>query len=91
MCENKVNVCFNRTCSLQGRCYADGTIPKCRCFKFFSGEDCEIQSSEVKVMKTQSKTFSSIAIIIVVGIYFTIFTMDYFKYLHAAVIKKLFS
>lgn len=90
-CENRLDICFNKTCSMQGKCFVNGTVPACRCFKYFSGDECEIKSEEIKTIRQQTAVMSSLAITIVVGFYCSIFMMDYFKYLHDGLMKRIYS
>ena len=66
-CEQKVNVCFNKTCSFNGRCYDNATVPTCKCFKFYSGDDCEIKSEVLKKMKQDTAIISIIASTVLAG------------------------
>ena len=65
-------------------------IPTCKCFKYFSGDDCETKSDELKAMKQTATVASTLAIVVVTSFYVVIFAMDYFKYLHAIVVGLLF-
>jgi len=48
-CELKINLCENMTCSKQGICYSNLTLPMCKCFPGYSGTNCEIKSEEMKI------------------------------------------
>ncbi|CAF1133963.1 unnamed protein product, partial [Brachionus calyciflorus] len=62
-CENKVNICENETCSKNGVCYDINDEAKCKCFKSYTGEKCENETTEIKVIKSVIKTSVIIAII----------------------------
>ncbi|RNA17427.1 neurogenic locus Notch isoform X3 [Brachionus plicatilis] len=51
-CENKINLCQNETCSGNGVCHDYGYEAKCRCFQKYYGEKCQIESNEIRVIKT---------------------------------------
>jgi hypothetical protein len=63
-CENKENVCLNKTCSDKGLCVDTNNEPKCKCFQYYSGDNCEIKSEELKKIETRIKSTAIIAIII---------------------------
>lgn len=69
--------------------YLYKAIPTCRCFKYFSGNDCEIKSQELIAMKRTASSVSGVAIAIVSLFYVAIFSMDYFKYIHVYLMSKL--
>ena len=89
-CEKRLDICSNKTCSNQGKCFINGTVPTCRCFKFFSGDDCEIKSEEIKSMKQQTAVMSTLAIVIVIGFYGSIFMMDFFKYFYTDLMLRIY-
>lgn len=51
-CENTVDLCTNRTC-LNGLCFYNETLgdSQCKCFQYYSGSNCEIESIEITVQK----------------------------------------
>ncbi|RNA21834.1 crumbs -like protein [Brachionus plicatilis] len=55
-CEKKIDVCENETCSKNGVCYDVENEPKCKCFKSYSGEKCQVESQEIKTVKTLNKS-----------------------------------
>ena len=79
-CEMSIDVCVNETCSNKGICYDVGYQPTCKCFKFYSGEKCEIESSEMKTIKAFLSTSSIIAICILIGLYILFFLCDIARY-----------
>ena len=50
-CENRVNLCQNRTCSHKGYCIVNETQTQCKCSNGFSGNYCETEASSVKLVK----------------------------------------
>ena len=42
-CENKVNICQNQKCSSHGVCYDNGLEPKCKCFIYYYGDECQYE------------------------------------------------
>ncbi len=64
-CELKVNLCLNYTCvARQGTCVVNGTQPVCSCFSSFSGQFCEIMSTQLKLVKAVSTGTAVIAILV---------------------------
>ncbi|CAF0853744.1 unnamed protein product [Brachionus calyciflorus] len=63
-CEVKIDVCLNETCSNKGQCFDLNHTPKCKCFSMYSGDRCEIESNNLKIIKNVIKLSSIIAIII---------------------------
>jgi hypothetical protein len=63
-CEYKENICLNKTCSNNGLCVDSNNQAKCNCFKYYSGNDCEIKSIDLKVIETKIKSTAVIAITI---------------------------
>ena len=72
-CEMSINVCENETCSSKGICFGLNYEPKCKCFKFYSGEKCEIESSEMKNIKVIVSTSRMIAIGVLISLFLLIF------------------
>ncbi|CAF1105149.1 unnamed protein product, partial [Brachionus calyciflorus] len=75
-CEFKKDVCVNETCSKNGNCYDENNKPKCQCFSKYSGEKCEIESEELKIIKNVISVSSIIAIIIIVVTYLSLILSD---------------
>ena len=75
-CQFEVNICQNETCSNNGYCYKETFKPKCKCFNLYSGDKCEIESDEKKVIKNVVKTTSIIAIVILVFSYLSFILID---------------
>ena len=69
-CESKIDLCStNSTCvPNQGRCEINGTETICKCFSGYSGDNCEIISTKVKIVK--SVKTGSIALTVCFGILF---------------------
>jgi hypothetical protein len=81
-CENVKNLCENETCSLHGYCHQQQSEIKCKCFKGFNGDKCELESNEVKAVKSVQWTTTIICIVCIV--IFWILTigndvLDFFK------------
>ena len=79
-CQNKINICANETCSSNGVCEDVNNVPKCKCFSMYDGEKCNIQSSELKAVKTMISMTSVIAIIVLICFYLIILIMDLIEY-----------
>ena len=78
-CENKIDICLNETCSSNGICYDDGFNSKCKCFYLYSGDKCQIESTELKFIKIFISISSIIAIIVLALTYFTFLFCDISK------------
>ncbi|CAF1106482.1 unnamed protein product [Brachionus calyciflorus] len=78
-CEYKMDLCANETCSKNGFCIDTGNEIKCICFSKFSGEKCEIESTEIKVIKMVIKTSSLLAIIFLAMTYCFMIISDFSK------------
>ncbi len=61
-CQMKENICLNKTCSNHGMCVDLNNQAKCNCFQYYSGEDCEIQSEDLKRLENTIKSTAIIAI-----------------------------
>jgi hypothetical protein len=79
-CELKVNVCQNETCSNNGYCYDSDNEPKCECFSMYSGDKCETESSELKVVKKVISISSILAFVMIIFTYSCIGLMDIAKF-----------
>ncbi|RNA14002.1 Eukaryotic initiation factor 4A [Brachionus plicatilis] len=78
-CQNlKKDLCSNKTCSKNGHCVykADQDEIECKCFKLYSGANCEIESDEAKSIKATIKTSMIIAIIIISLTYLIFICVD---------------
>ena len=78
-CQFKIDICADKLCSSNGRCFDNSSVPTCSCFKYFSGENCEIKSETLKVMKTTSKNMANVAITVLCLFYISIVVMDLSK------------
>lgn len=68
-CEKiKKDYCTNKTCSQNGFCFFIETSEEgeCRCFRFFSGKNCEIESNDIKTIKKIISTATIIAIVTII-------------------------
>ena len=79
-CETKIDVCKNQTCSNHGNCVDKNNVPKCECFSLYQGDNCEIQSSELKTIQTIVSIASIIAIITVISFYSCVVFMDILRF-----------
>jgi hypothetical protein len=70
-CENEVDLCSNITCSRNGICKIDKNKQKsyCYCFKYYSGDECEIKSNELKAIEAVISTSSIVSIISIIVFY----------------------
>ena len=75
-CEKQVDVCANETCSNNGVCKNKNSLATCECFQMYSGENCQIESSEMKAIKATVKFTSILAVLIILGFYFLFILVD---------------
>ncbi|CAF1017436.1 unnamed protein product [Brachionus calyciflorus] len=78
-CQNKVNICENETCSNNGVCYDINDEAKCKCFKSYTGEKCENETDEIKVIKSVIKASAIIATGILISTYSLVIFSDLSK------------
>jgi hypothetical protein len=83
-CEHKVDVCENQTCSNRGTCHDVNGVPLCKCVKYHSGNECEIESEELQNLSKITTFTSVIAIVVLVCFYLSCVLMD----LHNCLIMK---
>jgi hypothetical protein len=82
-CEKSVNQCENSTCTLnQGLCFVNSSTnnASCKCFQYYSGENCEIYSNYMVYRKVIISIASVLAIIIISSFIILILSNDFFKY-----------
>ncbi|CAF0777743.1 unnamed protein product [Brachionus calyciflorus] len=79
-CEFKIDVCENETCSNNGVCFDDGLKAKCKCFDKYSGEKCQIELDEMKILKIVIRTSSIISILIIILFYLLFIICDLSSY-----------
>ena len=81
-CESSINLCLNSTICIrnQGYCQMNGTQPVCKCFKDFSGINCEIMSTSLVVRKSIISATSIIAIVVMICYAMVILCFDYTRY-----------
>ncbi|CAF0822092.1 unnamed protein product [Brachionus calyciflorus] len=77
-CETMFDVCANKTCSSQGTCFLNTSlnIAQCKCFQYYSGDNCENKSGEIIAIKTTVKGSAAIAIIIIIFTYSVFILVD---------------
>ena len=71
-CENKIDICQNETCSNKGVCQDVNDEKKCKCFLSYSGDKCELELSQMKMIKSVIRVASIIAIV-----YITLFFLSF--------------
>ena len=84
-CENMRNLCENVTCSEHGNCIQNKNETKCKCFKGFEGDECEVESSSIKLVKNFQWSSTIICIVCIVSFWIVIIgsdLLDYFKMGH---------
>ena len=76
-CENKVNLCENKTCSGHGYCVVvNGSEPECKCYYGFYGDACDYENLTKKIVKGVQTTSAVIAFIVLALTVFIILSND---------------
>jgi hypothetical protein len=88
-CENTINLCENVTCSLHGYCLQSQNKTKCQCLNGYEGEQCELESNTIKVVKNVQWTTTIICIICIVTFIILILGNDFFNFLKAGQKNRL--
>lgn len=76
-CEFKEDICAGRICSWAGRCFDNSSVPVCKCFKHYSGDDCETKSEELKRIKRTASNMTWVAIGIISLFYASALASDF--------------
>ena len=66
-CQYKKNLCENRTCSMNGNCLVNHTESHCKCFTGFSGDECQLEETSLKIAKGVKVTATIICIVCLVA------------------------
>jgi hypothetical protein len=80
-CEDNTDDCLNVHCSNHGICQDGIQTYSCSCFEGFYGSQCEQRTVETVVLQVASKSFASIAILVIAGIAGLIVASDIHTYL----------
>ena len=76
LCEYKIDVCKNETCSSNGNCIDFNNKPKCVCFSSYEGESCQTMSESLKITKKVISTASIIAFCVLTCFYLIVILLD---------------
>jgi hypothetical protein len=81
-CENLINLCLNSTICTQnqGHCQINGTQPMCKCFKGYSGANCETISASLVITQSIISASTIIAIAVLTCFALMVFVFDYTKF-----------
>jgi hypothetical protein len=83
-CENVINLCENVTCSFHGYCIQNQNfsfITQCKCYTGYTGENCEKDSSTVKVVKNVQWFSTAICIVTLVMLWLSFICSDILDFL----------
>jgi hypothetical protein len=76
-CQFKQNICQNMKCTNQGICkIINNTIPTCYCFPGYFGDNCEISSAKVKIIKATGYAAVGVSIAFFVCLFSLIIYID---------------
>ena len=64
-CEKQIDVCQNKTCNGKGYCFNRQNEPKCKCFSGYSGDECDLKSTFVKIAQSVQLVMSVICFIVI--------------------------
>jgi hypothetical protein len=87
-CENRRNLCENVTCSSHGYCIQSqntSTITQCKCLSGYKGDNCEIESNTVKLVKNVQWSTTAICIAVILTFWTLVICsdiLDFFKIGH---------
>ena len=77
-CENRIDLCKEKQCSRQGICkIVNNTITVCQCFNGYSGDNCEIESTKIKIIKAISNASAIVSIVMISCFIFGIMFLDF--------------
>jgi hypothetical protein len=80
-CEKQVNYCENVTCLNKGICRPLLLGYQCECLSgMYSGLHCEYTATSILIRQYTSKTFASVAIIMISSMVIFVITLDVLKY-----------
>ena len=80
-CQYKKNICENTTCSQNGYCLVKEVSSYCKCFKGFSGNNCDQEDSSVKALKNAQMTSTIICIIFLSSFWMLLSCSDLLNFL----------
>jgi hypothetical protein len=80
-CEDNTDDCINIDCSNHGVCKDGINTYSCSCFSGFYGDQCEQKNVETVVLQVASKSFATIAILLIAGIAGLVVASDIHTYL----------
>ncbi|CAF3935144.1 unnamed protein product [Rotaria sp. Silwood2] len=80
-CEDNIDDCINITCSNRGMCLDDINSYRCSCFDGFYGNQCEEKNVQMILLQVASKSFASVAILVIISIACLIIASDIHTYL----------
>jgi hypothetical protein len=80
-CEDNINDCINIDCSKHGLCRDGINTYSCSCFSGFYGDQCEEKNVETVLLQVASKSFATLAILLIAGIAGLVVASDIHTYL----------
>ncbi|CAF4767381.1 unnamed protein product, partial [Rotaria sp. Silwood1] len=80
-CEDNIDDCINIKCSNHGICLDDINSYRCSCFDGYYGNECEERRVEMLLIQVASKSFASVAILLIISIGCLVIASDIHTYL----------
>ena len=80
LCEQRIDLCSNETCSDHGLCRVSNDRAHCVCFPSYRGLQCQEETVERSIVRVVIRTTSIIAIIVIVLFYLIFLLNDILSY-----------
>ena len=83
-CENMRNLCKNVTCSSHGHCIQSQNssfVTQCKCYTGYTGDNCESDSSKVKLVRNIQWLSTAICIVTLVTLWLSFISSDVLDFL----------
>jgi hypothetical protein len=79
-CEINIDDCYDSKCLNGGQCVDLINAYECNCISFFSGNFCEFKNTELIIKEQVSRSFSVLAITIIIATYGFFISLDVLRY-----------
>ncbi|CAF0863217.1 unnamed protein product [Adineta ricciae] len=79
-CEENIDDCVNVRCSNHGICHDETDSYTCSCFDGYYGSECEQKNVETVLLQVATKSFATVAILLIAGIASLVVASDIHTY-----------